>query len=490
MHQDAQLTLAIMRDFKYTVCPTRENMASKSNMSVSFSENIGGRIDRLPVSASWGIIAIIGIALFFDGFDNSATGVLLPSLIGSKFVQLSDTVYLVTPVLIALGIGSVIAGAAMDRFGRRLIFQVNLLGYSLAQVAAAFSPSAPWLIVLRTISGVFLGMEVVTGYAYLNELTPAIARGKFQSWAAFILNGGGPAVALAGAIVIPSLPLDLGWRVVLGLNAIAAASIYFVQRGLPESPRWLYAVGRKQEADTVLKRIEDRIEKRTGKPLPSPVVVASPAVGTTSWSDLFKKKVFKRLLLGIDINVIHLMAIFIFITWLPLILVRAGMSFLQSFVFFAIVFCGAFLGPFIATFVSDRIDRKWLTVCGATLAAVFGILFSVAGVSILLALVGLGLTSAIFFISAITFSTYVPEIFPTGIRGRGTGTCVFIGRIAAGLVQFAIIPMVASTNPFAIVTVVGILYIIMGVSVGIFGPKTSKRILESIEEAVVTREVT
>ena len=123
----------------------------------------------------------------------------------------------------------------------------------------------------RLISGVGLGVEMVTIGAYLSELAPKGLRGR-----AFAINQAigfvaVPVVSFLAYMLVPTAPLGLeGWRWVVLIGVIAAPVVVFLRRALPESPRWLAKHGRLAEADQVLRAIEAKVEAEYGRPLPRP----------------------------------------------------------------------------------------------------------------------------------------------------------------------------------------------------------------------------
>src|SRR5258708_33746147 len=89
-----------------------------------------------------------------------------------------------------------------------------------------------------------------------------------------------------------------GWRMMLFVPIVGAALIWLVRRGLPESPRWLAEHGRLQEADNILKDIEEIIFRRTGQPLTSPVYTTAPLLSFHGeFIELFRGELLRRTLM-------------------------------------------------------------------------------------------------------------------------------------------------------------------------------------------------
>ena len=163
-------------------------------------------------------------------------------------------------------VGSLLAGFVGDRMGRRFTYQFNLMIFGLASLAAAFAPSIQVLNALRFVMGLGLGAEIVVGYGTMTEFAPPRTRGKWMSFMALIVVSGLPVTAVLGRLVIPAF----GWRPMFVIAGVGALVVWYLRKALPESPRWLEANGRPEEAEKLLQGIEREIPG----PLPEP---AAPA---------------------------------------------------------------------------------------------------------------------------------------------------------------------------------------------------------------------
>ena len=445
--------------------------------------NIGGRLERLPVSRfHWRLFTLVSIAMFFDGYDLLMGGLVIPSLRSIGWLTASSTTIFVSLPLAAAAIGSFVSGFLGDRIGRRQLIKINVAIYSLGSVACGFAPNVELLIAFRTITAFGLGMQIVTGYSYMNEMTSSALRGRFQSAMAMIVNSGLPMGAIFAAVVIPLMPAEISWRPLFLISIIPIYVLFLNKHLLPESPRWLCSVGRDPEANEIVSRIESEVERDAGALLPAPTITATPA-RDLGWSALFAGKIRARLAMTVLLSVCHLTGLFILVTWLPTILIASGMSFLSSFTFSAVTFSGSIFGPLIAVVIGNRFERRWMLVTASTVAAVFGLLYATQTTPTGLMVVGFIMACAINFISAVALATYIPEILPTGVRLRGVGISFLAGRLASAISPFAvaaILPLVE--NPLVIVTSVGALYIGMSIVVSLMGPNTTGRSLEHLEQ--------
>ena len=120
--------------------------------------NAGGRLDRLPVGPfHYRVMWLIGIGMFFDGFDIYVAGTVLASTLKSGFSTIGQNAIFVSVTFIGMMIGSFLTGFLGDRYGRRFTYQANLLIFGFASLAAAFAPSMTVLIG-------FLGFLVFTAF--------------------------------------------------------------------------------------------------------------------------------------------------------------------------------------------------------------------------------------------------------------------------------------------------------------------------------------
>lgn len=446
--------------------------------------NIGGRLERLPVSRfHWKLFTLLSIAMFFDGYDLLMGGLVIPSLRGVGWLNVSSTTIFVSIPLAAAAIGSFVSGFLGDRIGRRRLIKINVAIFSVGSVACGFAPNVETLIALRTITAFGLGMQIVTGYSYMNEMTSSALRGRFQSAMAMIVNSGLPMGAIFAALVVPMMPAEFSWRPLFWISVIPIYVLFLNKHLLPESPRWLCSVGRDAEANEIVSRIEAEVERDAGAFLPAPTITATP-VRDLGWSALFSGNIRTRLAMTVLLSVCHLTGLFILVTWLPTILIASGMSFLSSFTFSAVTFSGSIFGPLIAVIIGNRFERRWMLVTASGVAAVFGLLYATQTTPVGLMVVGFIMACAINFISAVALATYIPEILPTGVRLRGVGISFLAGRLASAGSPFAvaaILPLVQ--NPLVIVTSVGALYIAMAAVVSIMGPNTTGKSLETLEQA-------
>src|SRR6202158_4574196 len=215
--------------------------------------NAGARLDRLPISSfHYRIFWLGGAGMFFDGYDLYVAGGVLASAIQTKFSTLPQNLQFLSLTFVGMTIGSLITGFVGDKYGRRFTYQINLLIFGLASIAAAFAQDMTQLIICRFVQGLGLGAEIVVGYSTLTEFVPPKTRGRWLAFMAFIVVAGFPATALLSYLIIPSF----GWRPMFVIAGIGSLIVWYLRKNLPESPRWLEAQGRAAEAESLMQSIE------------------------------------------------------------------------------------------------------------------------------------------------------------------------------------------------------------------------------------------
>ncbi len=152
-------------------------------------------------------------------------------------------------------------------FGRKKLFLITLTVYTVATVLTAFSPNPAWYFAARFLTGTGIGGEYAAINSAIDELMPKKYRGRVD----VAINGSFWVGAAGGSLLtIPLLdPTTLdpawGWRIAFGLGAVLAIGILVVRRNLPESPRWLFIHGHEDEAERVVRGIEERVAEESGE---------------------------------------------------------------------------------------------------------------------------------------------------------------------------------------------------------------------------------
>jgi len=418
---------------------------------------------------------LIGVGMFFDGFDIYVAATVLGATLRSGFSTMGQNAEFVSVTFLGMMLGSFLTGFLGDRYGRRFTYQANLAIFGLASIAAAFAPSMAMLILLRFVMGAGLGAENVVGYATMTEFVPPQTRGKWLGLISVFVVAGLPVTALLGTLIIPRF----GWRIMFVLGGLGALVVWHLRKALPESPRWLESVDRREEADVILRAIEQEVSLHNA-PL-KPPLISSPAIQSRGLRLLLSPLLLPRMIVGATTLIVVNTLIFGFITWLPTFFVQAGRSIASSLGNSLVMSLGAPLGSAIGASTADSWGRKPTILGASLLTIVIGSIYPFVSNPRVLLGVGFLLTIPIYILVTLLFAIYIPELFPTEIRMRASGICNTLGRGATILTPFIVVALFRSYNVGGVLAFMIALLIVQIVVVLIFGVEPKKRGLEEIE---------
>lgn len=438
--------------------------------------NAGARLDRLPISAfHYRIFWLVGAGMFFDGYDLYVAGGVLASLIQTKFSTLPQNLQFISLTFVGMTAGSLITGFVGDKFGRRFTYQINLLIFGLASLAAAFAQDMSQLNACRFVQGLGLGAEIVVGYSTMTEFVPPQTRGRWLSMMAFIVVAGFPVTALLGYLIIP----NFGWRPMFVLAGIGSLIVWYLRKNLPESPRWLEAQGRTDEAEALMQAIET--EAAGGKPLP-PVVVPA-AVKLVAASDLIKPPLLQRMVVGSWVLITINTLIFGFVLFLPQFFLRQGLTITNSLAYTVVLSAASLVGCLVGAWSSDGFGRRYSIIAASVVTIISGYIyarFNAASDPAIVLAVGFILIVAIYVQTAILYGVYPPELFPTEIRLRANGICNMFGRGATVVSPFIVGALIASSGLPGVIWLMIALVVIQILVVWAWGVEPRNRGLEDV----------
>jgi len=222
---------------------------------------VSEQLDNAPLGAThWRVLALVASGYFFDVLDFTIFGALVPDLIRSGFVTQQQVPWIGSITLLGLFVGTLGQGEFTDRFGRKAVYQFNLLLFGLATIIAAlppmpsigFDPGLGWLLTFRFLAGIGLGAEQPLCFSYTAEYAPKRIRGRMIAFMQFI---GGAWPWPTGVLLTLAFRDTIGWRGIWIIIGIGALIIFVLRFSLPESPRWLATHGQGQRALDLLLRM-------------------------------------------------------------------------------------------------------------------------------------------------------------------------------------------------------------------------------------------
>lgn len=445
------------------------------------------RLERLPMSRpQLRLLFQGGLGYTFDAADGAIVAFLLPVVTSLWGLSSGQTGLLGSAVLIGYLFGALSAGALGDVIGRKKVMLGALAVYAVATLVAALSPTWQFLFVFRVLAGVGTGAESAIIAPFLSEFIAARYRGRFVGSLAGFFSFGFVLAALLGYLVVPKF--DGAWRLVQVLTAVPIVMLLWWRKSIPESPRYLLAHGRADEAEAVVRRMEDEVERATGQTLPSvreaphtpadeaPVQASSVVANLASlWRGPLAKTTAVTWALWFSLT----FAFYGFFTWIPSLLVDQGLTLTTSFGYSLLIYLMQIPGYFSAAFISERLDRKKtiaVYLAGGAVAAL-GLASANGNGQVLL----FGAVLSFFMNGAYAgLYSYTPEVYATAIRSTGMGAASAFGRVG-GILAPIIIGFAYGSIGFAGVFVLTTAVLALGVvAVLVFGLATAGKTLEEI----------
>ncbi len=423
------------------------------------ASDVPARIDRLPWSRwHWRIVLALGVAWMLDGLEVTLVGSIgavleRPDTLGLSAAQIgwAGSLYIAGAVA-----GALLFGRLTDRLGRKKLFLVTLTVYMVATFATAFSWSYGFFALCRFVTGIGIGGEYAAINAAIDELIPARLRGRVS----LAINGTfwlGAALGAALSLVLLDprvLGPEWGWRAGFAAGALLAGGIWLVRRHVPESPRWLLAHGRADEAERILRRIESECVAQHGALPPVHGGIVFLRHGVASFAQVLRVLLHRyRRRSVVALAMMIAQAFFynaIFFTY-ALVLTRFhGVPDVRVGLYIFPFALGNVLGPLILGPLFDTVGRRRMIGLTYVLSGVGLVLTGWAFVQGWLDARSQALCwSAVFFLaSAAASSAYltVSEVFPLEMRGLAISVFYALGTGAGGFVAPALFGMLIQTG--------------------------------------------
>lgn len=469
----------------------------------TFTTNIPQRLDRLPWSRwHWLVVMALGVTWILDGLEVTIVGATGAVLTYSTTLNLTESEVGLTASAYLAGtvVGALLFSYLTDRQGRKRWFIITLLFYLTATVLTAFSWNLWSFMVFRFLAGAGIGGEYAAINSAIDELIPARARGHTN----LAINGSWWIGTAAGALL--TIPLlnpqliaeDLGWRLCFALGAVLSLGIVLVRRLVPESPRWLITHGRADEAEAIVRNIEDTITRQRGiESLPEPrgFINVRPVHVTfaTVAQELFRTYP-ARTALGLTLMVTQsFLYNAIFFTFALVLLkfysVPADRMGLYLLPFALVNFCG----PLLLGRYFDTIGRKPMIAftygISGVLLAVTGYLFWQGHLTALTQMIAW--SAVFFFASAAASSAYltVSEAFPMEIRAMAIAFFFVVAQGAGVLAPWLFGKLIetSATSVFYGYLVGAGLMGVGAIAAMIFGVKAERQALEHVATPLSAR---
>ncbi|HXZ02904.1 MAG TPA: MFS transporter [Stellaceae bacterium] len=439
---------------------------------------MGARLDRLPVAPfHYRVFCLIAAGMFFDGYDLYVAAPVLGAAMQSGFSTVAQNGWFISLTFLGMTLGSLLAGFLGDRYGRRFAYQFNLMIFGLASLAAAFAPDIETLNALRFVMGVGLGAEIVVGYGTMTEFVPPRVRGTWMALMALVVVAGLPVTAFLAWLIVPGH----GWRPMFVIAGLGALVVWYLRKNLPESPRWLEAKGRNDEAEALMQRIEREAAGSGALPPPVP----APPLPSLGLAALLSPSLLPRMVVGSVVLITTNALIFGFVTWLPIFFGQQGLTIAKSLGYTLVIDLGSLAGCALGALSADRAGRRPTIIAASLWTILFGALYPLVAASRAVLAVGFLLFIGIYVLTSILYGVYTAELFPTEVRLRANGICNMFGRGATILTPLIVVALFKAYGVAGVLAFMIALLVVQIAVVALWGIEPARRGLEDLDR---TRE--
>ncbi len=331
--------------------------------------------------------------------------------------------------LIGIFVGGLFFGRLADRFGRRIVFQWNLIAFVVISLLQLLVMSTWDLVLYRVLLGLAIGVEYAVGAALLTEFVPARTRAALLS----TLQTAWFVGFVAANFVARAWAAD-NWRMVLASSAIPALIIAIARHYLPESPRWLQSQGRTAEAQAIVDKYFP-----AGTNLPPVQEVEE----RSKFRELFDKDHWKRTAYCGIFWACQVGPIFAIFTFITPVLDGIGLpsGFQRDFIMNMLQLAGAVVFIWVVAATKRRTLAIWTFALVLAALLVLGV-FPTAPIMVLAVAIGIYLFIAS-GASNLQF-VYPSEMFPTRMRSSGVGFAASMSRVGAALATYLLPVMIAT----------------------------------------------
>ncbi|MFP7495301.1 MFS transporter [Terribacillus saccharophilus] len=338
------------------------------------------------------LLGIVGTGWLFDAMDVGILSFIITALTLDWNLSAEQAGWIGSVNSIGMAVGAFVFGIMADRVGRRTVFMITIVVFSIASGLSALAASYLIFIVLRFFIGAGLGGELPVASTLVSESVAPERRGRMVVLLESFWAVGWLLAAIISYFVIP----DYGWRIALLLTAIPALFAVFLRKNLPDSPSYT----KLKQKTSIAHSIRQLLAKGSAK---------------------------RSLMLWVVWFCIMLSYYGMFL-WLPSVMVEKGFDMVRSFEYVLIMTLAQLPGYFSAAWLIEKIGRKPILIIYLIGTAISAVLFGNAESAAMLLAAGMLLSFFNLGAYGILYA-YTPEQYPTAIRATGSGIAATAGRI-------------------------------------------------------------
>ena len=361
--------------------------------------------------------------------------------------------------------GVAVAGWLSDRFGRKPTMLFSSVLFSVSAIGCAFCMGFTDLVVYRIIGGVGIGIVSIVSPVYISEISPEKMRGAMVALYQLAITLGFVLAYLVNYLLLVNLHVDELWRVMLGAEAVITLFFFAVIFFIPESPRWLAAMG-------------------AGG---APGGRALPGRGNIPWEELRKPGIVKAMVIGCAIAILgQFMGVNAVLYYGPEIFANAGFAAQDSSFSTVLVGLVNMFSTILAVFLIDRVGRKGLIYFGVSVMIVCLVAIGVMFQQHVKGLVFVSVFLVYIFAQAISISAVVfvllSEMYPNKVRGVAmsvAGFALWVGTYLIGQFTPWCMATLGSSGTFYFFAAMCVPYMLI---MWRLVPETTGKSLEEIED--------
>ena len=387
------------------------------------------------------LLGIAGLGWLFDAMDVGILSFIIAALHVEWKLTPQEMSWIGSVNSIGMAVGAFVFGLLADRVGRKYVFMITLLFFSIGSGLSALTTTLWAFLVLRFFVGMGLGGELPVASTLVSETVAPERRGRvvvlLESFWAF----GWLAAALISYFIIPAY----GWQIALLITAIPAIYALYLRIALPDSPK--YEKLAQERKPTVVENVKNVWSRKYARPTAMLWIVWFCVV--FSYYGMF--------------------------LWLPSVMVMKGFSMIQSFEYVLIMTLAQLPGYFSAAWLIEKAGRKMVLTVYLLGTAVSAYFFgSAESLALLLAS---GMFLSFFNLGAWgALYAYTPEQYPTSIRGTGAGMAAGFGRIGGILGPLLVGYLVARGTEISMIFFIFCIAVVAAVAAIIFlGTETKQK---------------
>lgn len=355
-------------------------------------------MEKQMVAPNRKLLWIAGTGWMFDAMDVGMLSFIIAALKVEWDLSAEQMGWIGSVQSIGMAVGALIFGLMADRIGRKNVFIITLLLFSIGSGVSALATGLFMFLVLRFFIGMGLGGELPVASTLVSESVPVEKRGRIVVLLESFWAAGWLVAAVISYFVIPKF----GWQIALLLSAAPALYALYLRINLPDSPR--YEAVKQTKKMSVLQSV------------------------SALWSNEHRRQTAMLWIVWFCV-VFSYYGMFL---WLPSVMVIKGFSLIKSFQYVLIMTLAQLPGYFTAAWCIERFGRKFVLVVYLLGTAISAYLFGNADTEALL--MTFGILLSFFNLGAWGgLYAYTPEQYPTVIRGTGSGMAASFGRIGGVL---------------------------------------------------------